>query len=51
MQLSEKSGVPQPTICQIEKGYRKSPTIKNMKKIAEALDINIEELTKSSRCE
>lgn len=43
--LAEKSGVPQPTISQIENGSRKYPTHENIKKIAKALQINIEELT------
>lgn len=44
----KKSGVPQPTISQIENGYRKHPTYTNIKRIATALDINIEELTTES---
>lgn len=41
----KKSGVPQPTISQIENGYRKYPTYTNIKRIAIALNINIAELT------
>ncbi|WP_371261528.1 helix-turn-helix domain-containing protein [Bacillus sp. MUM 116] len=44
-ELAEKSGVPQPTISQIESGNRRYPTHENIKKIAKALEINIEELT------
>jgi transcriptional regulator with XRE-family HTH domain len=32
-ELAEKSGVPQPTISQIEKGIRKFPTHENIKKL------------------
>jgi transcriptional regulator with XRE-family HTH domain len=45
LELAEKSGVPQPTISQIESGNRRFPTYENIKKIAKALEINIEELT------
>jgi transcriptional regulator with XRE-family HTH domain len=44
-ELAEKSGVPQPTISQIERGDRKHPTYKNIMKIAKALEINIEDLS------
>lgn len=43
-ELALKSGVPQPTISQIEKGTRKYPTHKNIKRIAKALEVGIEEL-------
>lgn len=43
--LAEMSGVSQPTICQIENGNRKYPTYENIKKLAKALEISIEELT------
>lgn len=42
--LAEMSGVPQSTICQIENGNRKYPTHENIRKIAKALQINLEEL-------
>ncbi len=42
--LAEKSGVPQSTISQIERGNRKHPTHKNVMKIARALEINPIEL-------
>lgn len=44
MELAKKSGVPQPTISQIEKGNRKFPTYENIRKIAKALGIGLEEL-------
>lgn len=44
LELAEKSGVPQPTISQIEKGNRKYPTHENIKKIARALEVDIKEL-------
>ncbi|AUB67241.1 XRE family transcriptional regulator (plasmid) [Bacillus cereus] len=48
LDLAKKSGVPQPTISQIENGYRKYPTYTNIKRIAIALNINIAELTVES---
>lgn len=47
-ELAEKSGVSQPTISQIERGDRRYPTHENMKKIAKALEVKIEELTEES---
>lgn len=44
LKLSEKSGVPQPTISQIEKGNRKYPTHENIRKLAKALEVDIREL-------
>ncbi len=44
--LADKSGVPQPTISQIERGNRKYPTHENIMKIAKALDLKVEELFK-----
>lgn len=44
-ELAEKSGVPQPTISQIENGTRKQPTHQNIMKIAKALEIKVEELS------
>lgn len=44
MDLAEKSGVSQPTICQIENEKRKFATHKNIKKIARALEVDIAEL-------
>ncbi|MES9670584.1 helix-turn-helix domain-containing protein [Bacillus pseudomycoides] len=45
LDLAKKSGVPQPTISQIENGCRKYLTYTNIKRIAIALNINIAELT------
>jgi len=42
--LAQLSGVPQPTISQIENGTRQYPTFENMKKIAEALDLRLEDI-------
>ncbi|MEH7469083.1 helix-turn-helix transcriptional regulator [Priestia megaterium] len=42
--LAQLSGVPQPTISQIENGTRQYPTFENMKKIAKALDIRLEDI-------
>ena len=42
--LAQLSGVPQPTISQIEKGTRQYPTFENIKKIAEALDLRLEDI-------
>lgn len=43
--LSQLSGVSQPTISQIENGTRQYPTFENMKKIAEALDLRLEDIS------
>lgn len=43
--LEVKSGVPQSSISQIERGIRKYPSHENIKKIAKALDIKLEEFT------
>ncbi|MEK4433098.1 helix-turn-helix transcriptional regulator [Paenibacillus sp. FSL M7-0802] len=48
LELSEKSGVPQPTISQIEKGNRKYPTHENIRKLAKALEVDIRELEDES---
>lgn len=50
-ELSEKSGVPQPTISQIEQGNRKYPTHRNIQKIAKALGVDIKELDDEMDCE
>ena len=42
--LAQLSGVPQPTISQIENGTRRYPRFENMKKIAEALDLKLEDI-------
>ncbi|MFA1512697.1 helix-turn-helix transcriptional regulator [Priestia aryabhattai] len=42
--LSQLSGVLQPTISQIENGTRQYPTFENMKKIAEALGLRLEDI-------
>lgn len=47
-ELAKKSGVSQSTISQIERGDRRYPTHANIKKIARALEINMEELTEDS---
>ncbi len=44
MELAEKSGVPQPTISQIEQGNRKYPTHESIRKIAMALEVDMQEL-------
>lgn len=44
LELAVKSGVPQPTISQIEMGNRKYPTHDNIRKIARALEIDMAEL-------
>ncbi len=44
LELAERSGVPQSSISQIERGSRKYPTYENIKKIAKALDIKLDEL-------
>nr|WP_181833224.1 helix-turn-helix transcriptional regulator [Bacillus taeanensis] len=41
-ELAEKSGVPQPTISQIESGSRRYPTHQTIMKIAKALEITVE---------
>ncbi|MFF8775616.1 helix-turn-helix domain-containing protein [Streptomyces albus] len=41
--LSEKSGVPQPTISQIERGNRKNPSHLNVLKLSKALNIQVED--------
>jgi transcriptional regulator with XRE-family HTH domain len=46
--LANISGVPQPTISQIERGDRKYPTHENIMKIAKALEIKVEELIEES---
>lgn len=51
MKLAAKSGVPQPTISQIEKGNRKYPTHESIKKIARALEVNIAELDENNETE
>ena len=45
--LAKQSGVPQPTISQIERGERISPSYQSIIKIAKALEITIEELEAS----
>ncbi len=47
-ELAEKSGVPQSTISQIERGNRKYPTHENIMKIVKALEITVEELEEDS---
>ncbi|MFI8658028.1 helix-turn-helix domain-containing protein [Priestia megaterium] len=44
LELAKKSGVSQASICQIERGNRRYPTHENIKKIAKALEIRMEEL-------
>ncbi len=46
--LAEKAGVPYPTLIKIENGQVKNPTIKTVKKIAEALGVTIDYLTHES---
>lgn len=45
LELAKKSGVPQPTISQIENGSRKYPTYTNIKRIAVSLNLSLAELT------
>lgn len=45
-ELSERSGVAQPTISQIEKGETQSPHPGSMRRLAEALGITVEELNR-----
>ncbi|MGE7609679.1 helix-turn-helix domain-containing protein [Peribacillus frigoritolerans] len=47
-ELAEKSGVPQSTISQIERGNRKYPTHENIMKIVKAMEITVEELEEDS---
>lgn len=43
-ELADRSGVSQSTISQIESGKREYPNVFNIRKIAKALEISIEEL-------
>ncbi|MBU3266265.1 helix-turn-helix transcriptional regulator [Alkalihalobacillus clausii] len=47
-ELSRRSGVPQPTISQIERGNRKYPTYNTLIKLCKVLEIEIEELDKEN---
>lgn len=40
-QLQHKSGIPHATLAQIESGYVKEPSWRNVVKIARALNINL----------
>lgn len=42
-QLAERAGLPQPTIALLERGKRKG-TVEQMRKLAEALDLQLETL-------
>lgn len=42
--LAKVSGVPQSTISQIESGLRPYPRFESMKKLAEALEIQLEDV-------
>lgn len=43
-ELSERSGVPQPVISDIENGKIKSPTVSTAFKLAKALGVTIEDI-------
>lgn len=43
-ELARKAGVTYSTLIKIESGVNDNPTIKTMKKIADALDISLDEL-------
>jgi transcriptional regulator with XRE-family HTH domain len=47
--LAQISGVPQSTISQIESGLRPYPRFESMKKLAEALEIQLEDILLPSR--
>uniref|UniRef100_UPI003F4946E0 helix-turn-helix domain-containing protein n=1 Tax=Niallia taxi TaxID=2499688 RepID=UPI003F4946E0 len=42
-QLSQESGVPQPTISHIERGKRKNPGHLSILKLSKALNVKVEE--------
>ncbi|MED3965802.1 helix-turn-helix domain-containing protein [Niallia taxi] len=42
-QLSQESGVPQPTISHIERGHRKNPGHLSILKLSKALNVKVEE--------
>ena len=44
MQLSEKSGVSRATICALESGCEKVTTTKTLSKIADAMNVTVDEL-------
>lgn len=43
-QLAQKAGITYSTLIKIESGANDNPTIKTMKKIADALDVSLDEL-------
>ncbi len=45
-QLAIKATIPYTTLSKIENGFVLNPTVKTLKKIAKALEVNIEDLVK-----
>ena len=43
-ELAKKAGITYSTLIKIESGANDNPTIKTMKKIADALDVSLDEL-------
>lgn len=46
--FAEKVGIPYMTLVKIEQGVSDNPTIKNLKAIADALNISLDELVKNN---
>jgi len=44
-ELAKQAGITYSTLIKIESGANDNPTIKTMKKIADALDVSLDELT------
>jgi transcriptional regulator with XRE-family HTH domain len=44
-ELARQAGITYSTLIKIESGANDNPTIKTMKKIADALDVSLDELT------
>ena len=43
-ELAKKAGITYSTLIKIESGVNENPTIKTMRKIADALDVSLDEL-------